>query len=189
MVVVMLGDSLTAGFGLPESAALPARVEARLNAAGVRARVVNAGVSGDTTADGLNRYEWSVAAARPDLLVLALGANDYLNDLPPEAPRRNLAAIIDRARADGIGVVLLGLTLPEGEGALPEREAAYLAIAPDLAAQYSLPILASMLNGVAGRPELLQPDGLHPTAEGVDLVAAEVAAFLSPIAAAAASAD
>src|SRR5262249_45132467 len=97
-VVVMLGDSLTAGYQLAPGEALPAAVQRDLDAAGVKAKVVNAGVSGDTTADALNRYAFSVSGSKPKLLVVALGANDFLNNLPPETAKKNLAAILDMAK-------------------------------------------------------------------------------------------
>lgn len=177
----MLGDSLLAGYGLAADAAPPARVEAKLAGSDHPVRVINAGVSGDTTADGLNRYEWSVLGSSPSLLIIALGANDYLNNLPPETARANLTRLVERARGDGIPVALLGLSLPTGAEGLPPREAAYMAIYPDLAAAFDLPLLTSMLEPVAGRADLIQADGLHPTAEGADLVADAIASFLAPI--------
>lgn len=179
-IIVMLGDSLTAGFQLPPGSALPAVIQRRLDAAGVRATLVNAGVSGDMTSDGLARYDWSVSGSNADLLVVALGANDFLNGLPPETAKANLAAILDRAKADGLPVALVGVAAPR-EGAASPRDAAYAKIYADLAATYGLPLYPDMLNSVAGKPELLLDDGVHPTADGVEAMATGIAGFLSPL--------
>jgi acyl-CoA thioesterase-1 len=178
-VIVMLGDSLTAGFQLSASAALPAALQREFEERGVPARFVNAGVSGDTTADGLNRYEWSVEGSNADLLVVALGANDFLGDLPTDVPKRNLAAILAKAKEDNLPTVLLGIAIP-GE-AKDEREAAYAAIYPQLAAEFGVPYFPDMLAPVAGKPGLLQQDGVHPTADGVEAMAGEIAGFLAPL--------
>jgi acyl-CoA thioesterase I len=178
-IIVMLGDSLTAGFQLPAGAALPAALQRDFDDKGIKAKFVNAGVSGDTTADGLQRYDWSVTGSNADLLVIALGANDFLNELPAATPRKNLAAILDRAKKDNLPAVLIGVTIP-GD-AQDEREAAYAAIYPDLSAQYGVPYYPNMLSPIAGRPELLLQDGVHPTAEGVEAMAASIAGFLEPL--------
>jgi acyl-CoA thioesterase-1 len=178
-VIVMLGDSLTAGFQLPAGAALPAALQREFEDRGVLGRFVNAGVSGDTTGDGLNRYEWSVEGSNADLLVVALGANDFLSELPAEVPKRNLAAILAKAKEDNLPTVLLGVAIP-GE-AKDEREAAYAAIYPQLAAEFGVPYLPDMLAPVAGKPGLLQQDGVHPTAAGVEAMAGEIAGFLAPL--------
>ncbi|HEX5007791.1 MAG TPA: GDSL-type esterase/lipase family protein [Hyphomonadaceae bacterium] len=178
-VIVMLGDSLTAGFQLPAAAALPAALQRDFEARGVPARFVNAGVSGDTTADGLNRYEWSVEGANADLLVVALGANDFLGDLPADVPKRNLAAILTKAKADNLPAVLIGVAIP-GE-AKDEREAAYAAIYPQLASEFGVPYFPDMLAPVAGKPGLLQQDGVHPTSEGVEAMAGAITGFLAPL--------
>jgi len=178
-VIVMLGDSLTAGYQLPAGAALPAALQRDFDARNVPARFVNAGVSGDTTADGLQRYDWSVVGSNADLLVIALGANDFLGSLPPETPRKNLAAILDRAKKDNLPAVLVGVAIP-GESQ-DEREAAYAAIYPALAAQYGVPYFPNMLGAIAGKPNLLQQDGVHPTSEGVEAMAASITDFLAPL--------
>ena len=177
--IVMLGDSLTAGYQLNEDEALPAVVERVLAARGVKAHLVNAGVSGDTTADGLNRYDWSVTGANADLLVVALGANDFLLGLPPEQPKKNLAAILDRAKADNLPAALIGVAIPDND--LDPRDAAYAAIYPDLAKQYGVPYQPNFMAPVAGRSDLLMGDGLHPTAKGVEAMAEGVADFLAPV--------
>jgi acyl-CoA thioesterase-1 len=177
--IVMLGDSLTAGYELNADEALPAVVERLLAARGVKAHIVNAGVSGDTTADGLNRYDWSVKGANADLLVVALGANDFLLGLPPEQPKKNLAAILDRAKADNLPAALIGVAIPDND--LDPRDSAYAAIYPDIAKQYGVPYQPNFMAPVAGKANLLMDDGLHPTAEGVEAMAKDVAEFLAPV--------
>lgn len=178
-VVVMLGDSLTAGYNLPAGNALPAALQRKFDADGVKAKFVNAGVSGDTTADGLNRYDWSVTGTKASVLVVALGANDFLQDVAPDVPKKNLASILSRAKEDDIDVVLVGVAIP-GDSKNP-KEAAYAAIYPDLAKQFDVPYFSNMLAPVAGKSGLLQQDGLHPTAEGVEAMAGELATFLEPL--------
>jgi len=180
-IIVVLGDSLTAGYQLPPGNALPAVLQNNFDARDLKARFVNAGVSGDTTADGLVRYDWSVTGSNADLLVIALGANDFLNDLPPETPQKNLAAILDRAKADKLPAVLIGVAIPKGASAVDSREAAYAAIYPELAKKFDVPYYPDMLGAIAGKPALIQQDGLHPTAEGVEAIAAVIADFLAPI--------
>ncbi|RYD87313.1 MAG: arylesterase, partial [Sphingomonadales bacterium] len=162
-----------------ESEALPAVVERMLAARGVEAKIVNAGVSGDTTADGLNRYDWSVKGTGADLLVIALGANDFMNGLAPERPKKNLAAILDHAKADNIPAVLIGVAIPERN--LSPQDQAYAAIYPDLAKEYGVPYMKNFMAPVAGRSDLLMEDGLHPTARGVEAMALSVTEFLAPI--------
>lgn len=180
-VVVMLGDSLTAGYELPAGSALPAALQRLFDERSIPAKFVNAGVSGDTTADGLARYDWSVTGSHAALLLVALGANDFLNDMPADIPRSNLAAVLDRAKKDNLPAVLIGVQIPEGASDAGDREAEYAAIYPDLAAQYGVPYFPNMLGPIAGRPELLLQDGVHPTAEGVEAMAESLADFLAPL--------
>jgi acyl-CoA thioesterase-1 len=180
LVVVFLGDSLTAGYGLEPGDALPEQVEAVWRRNGTHAVAVNAGVSGDTTAQGLARFDWSVTSAKPGLLVVALGANDYLLGVPPDVTRANLRAILDRAKEGNIPAVLVGLSL-RGEIAEGSREAAFAAIYPGLAAEYGVPYYPSLLGLIEGDPSMLQADGLHPTRDGVVRIAAPLADFLTPV--------
>ncbi len=170
-LVVFLGDSLTAGLGLDEEEAYPARVSEALAARGVRARVLNAGVSGDTTAGGLARLDW-LLAQRPALVVVALGANDGLRGQPLESIERNLRAIVERVRAAGAGVILAGLQMPPNYG--PEYTREFRELYPRLARELDVPLIPFLLEGVAAVPALNQPDGIHPTAEGQRHVAAMV---------------
>lgn len=180
-IVVMLGDSLTAGYQLAPGEALPAAVERDLNLAGIKAKVVNAGVSGDTTADGLNRYAFSVTGSHAKLLVVALGANDFLNNLPPETPKKNLASILDMAAAEHLRVALVGVALPRGAQPASQKEAAYAQIYPDLAKQFGVPYYSNLLEPIAGQPQLLLSDGIHPTAKGVEAIAGPLSDFLGPL--------
>lgn len=180
LTVVFLGDSLTAGYGLEPEDALPQQVEAVWRSQGMNAVAVNAGVSGDTTANALARFDWSVAAAGPDLLIVALGANDFLLGLPADAARANLSAILERAKAAGMPVVLVGLT-PRGSIEPESREAAFAAIYPALAAEYGVPLYPSLLASIESDPSMLQPDGLHPTRDGVVRIARPLAEFLNPV--------
>ena len=168
MKVVALGDSLTAGLGLDPGEAYPARLALRLRAAGFPVEVVNAGVSGDTTAGGLRRVDWAIDD-RVKVMVVALGGNDGLRGLPVAEMRRNLAGIIERAQARHVTVILAGMEAPPNLG--PEYTAAFRQVYPDLAAQYRVAFLPFLLSGIAGDPALNQPDGIHPNAAGARQVA------------------
>ena len=179
-VIVFLGDSLTAGFGLAPEFALPEQISARLESAGLSANIVNAGVSGDTTAGGLARYDFSVASAQPDLVFVALGANDYLGGGTPERARENLHAILTKIKADGAQAVLASVEA-RSTGIDDPRALAFGQIYPDLAAEFEVPHFVGLLSKVRGRTDLLLQDGLHPTAEGIGLMADDVAKFLIPV--------
>ena len=167
-LVVFLGDSLTAGLGVAESEAFPAVATARLLAEGRRVRMLNAGVSGDTSAGGLRRLEW-LLAQRPDLVVVCLGANDGLRGLPLEQTEQNLRRIVARARGAGAAVLLIGMLVPPNYG--PEYAPAFAALYPRIAKELDVPLVPFLLEAVGGRPELNQADGMHPTADGHRLMA------------------
>jgi acyl-CoA thioesterase-1 len=169
--LVVLGDSLTAGLGLPPGKAFPDRLEAALRAKGFDVKVVNAGVSGDTAADGLARYDWAVPAGA-DALIVELGANDMLRGVKPDATKATLAAILDKARAAHLPALLAGMRAAPNLG--PEYDHAFDAIYPALAKAYDVPLYPFFLDGVAGDPKLNQPDGLHPTAEGVEVIVRKI---------------
>jgi acyl-CoA thioesterase-1 len=179
-VIVFLGDSLTAGLNLSPSDALPEQVSRRLREIGQPVKVINAGVSGDTSANGLARYDWSVKAVNPDFLIVALGANDYLQNLPPESTRSNLSEILNKAETDNFSVILVGQK-PRSKAEPGSRDAKFGAIYPDLANQFNLPLYPALMEGVQDNPDLLQADGLHPTAEGVEVMANRFATFLTPL--------
>jgi acyl-CoA thioesterase-1 len=165
--IVAFGDSLTAGFGVSSDEAYPSRLERRLREEGYAYRVVNAGVSGDTTAGGLRRVDW-VLKARPKIVILELGANDGLRGLSPERTRDNLAQIIERLRTAGATVILAGMRVPPNYG--DDYARAFEAVFPELARRYHLPLIPFFLDGVATDPSLNQPDGLHPTADGYRVI-------------------
>jgi acyl-CoA thioesterase-1 len=177
-VIVALGDSLTAGLGVTADEAYPALLQARLERDGLRYRVVNAGVSGDTTAGALRRVDW-VLRARPAVVVVALGANDGLRGLPVTAMRDNLAAIVTRLRAGGARVLLAGMRLPPNYGAAYTRE--FAEAFPSVARRASVPLVPFLLEGVAGVPALNQADGIHPNAAGQRVVADNVWRALQPL--------
>ncbi len=184
MTIVCLGDSLTAGRGLSEDQAYPAVVQELARKDGREWTLINAGVSGDTTAGGLRRVDWLIKA-KPDLALVALGANDGLRGLPVEQSRANLLAIVDRFAAAKVRVALAGMMLPLNYG--DEYRTSFAALFPTIAKERDLPLLPFLLDGVGGKPELNQADGIHPTAEGQRLVASHVYAFLVPLVAAASS--
>jgi acyl-CoA thioesterase I len=168
ITVVALGDSLTAGYGLEADQAYPALLEARLRAAGFPVAVVNAGVSGDTSAGGLRRVDWAIDGG-VRVMIVALGGNDALRGLPVEDLERNLSAIIERAKAHGTAVVLAGMEAPPNLG--PLYTASFRRVYRDLAKRYDVPLLPFLLDGVAGMPGLNQADGIHPNAGGAAKVA------------------
>jgi len=177
--IVVLGDSLTAGLGLPASQSYPTLLQQRLNDAGLRYEVVNAGVSGDTSAGGLSRLEWALQGD-VRILIVALGGNDALRALPVEELKQNLAEIIERAQARGITVILAGMEAPTNWGR--EYDLAFHKVYPALAAEYHLPLIPFLLKDVAGIERLNQSDGIHPTAAGARIVADNVWAILRPTA-------
>ena len=177
-VVAALGDSLTAGFGVAADEAWPARVEARLRAEGYAYRVVNAGVSGDTSAGGLRRLDWVLRAA-PEVVIVALGANDGLRGQDPKALRENLDLIVRRLRQAGARVLLAGMRVPPNYGAAYTRE--FAAVFPDVARRHGAALMPFLLDGVAADPRLNQPDGLHPTAAGHQAIADRLWPHLRPL--------
>ena len=165
--IVVLGDSLSAGFGLSAPDALPAKLERALKAKGIAVAVENAGVSGDTAAGGLARLDWSVPDGT-DAVILELGANDTLRGADPKATRATLDAIIRKLKERKIAVLLAGMYAPRNLG--PDYAKAFDAIYPELAAEHGLILYPFILEGVQGVPSLNLPDGMHPTAAGVDVM-------------------
>ena len=167
-LVAFLGDSLTAGLGLSKSSAYPAVLERTLREEGRPIRVVNAGVSGDTSAGGLSRLP-SLLGQHPDVLVVALGGNDGLRGLPVASVRKNLEAIVKAAQDKDVAVLLLGLKMPPNYG--PDYTESFARMYGEVADELDVPLVPFLLEGVAGDPELMQGDGLHPTAKGQEKVA------------------
>ena len=183
ITIVYLGDSLTAGYGLPkgEEQAYPALIQARIDSLGWNVRTVNAGVSGDTSAGGLRRVDWIVSRGAVDVLVLALGANDGLRGLPVDALKSNLEATISRVREvnPDVQIVLGGMMVPTNMGGAYGQR--FAAVYPEVAAEQNVKLIPFLLDGVGGVPRLNQPDGVHPTAEGQRIMAETVWATLRPL--------
>jgi acyl-CoA thioesterase-1 len=175
-VVVFLGDSLTAGYGLPADQAFPSLLERKLRDGGTPVRVLNAGVSGDTSAGALRRLSW-VLRQRPDVVVVELGANDALRGQPTSGIEANLRSILEQCRDAGAKVLLVGMQIPTSYG--PEYGGEFAALYPRLAKSLGVPLVPFLLEGVAGRPSLNLEDGIHPNAEGQKIVAANVLPHLS----------
>jgi acyl-CoA thioesterase-1 len=180
-VIVALGDSLTAGLGVAPDEAYPALLQARLAREGYPYRVVNAGVSGDTSAGGLRRVDW-VLRAQPEIVIVALGANDGLRGQPVSALRANLLAIVERVRAAGARVLLAGMKMPPNYGAPYTRE--FAAVFPDVARQTGSALVPFLLEGVAADGRFNLADGIHPNAAGHRRIADHVWTFLRPLLAA-----
>jgi len=176
--VVFLGDSLTAGLGLPADQAYPALLARELSGDGFAVRVINAGVSGDTTAGGLRRLRW-LLAQHPAVVVVGLGGNDGLRGQPPGEIERNLREIVTQARQAGAQVLLLGMQIPPNYG--PDYTGAFAAIYPRIARELHVPLVPFLLAGVGGVGELNQADGIHPTAAGQVQVAANVKPYLEEL--------
>src|SRR5688500_18175322 len=165
--IVFLGDSLTAGLGLPREQSVPSLIQARLNSEGYRYEVINAGVSGDTSAGGLNRLEWSLEGD-VEILVIELGANDGLRGLPPAQMKRNLNEIISRAQQRDITVILTGMEAPPNYGFAYTSE--FRQVFRDLAGEHKVALVPFYLDGVAGVPSLNLQDGIHPNAAGQRII-------------------
>lgn len=169
--ILVLGDSLSAGYGLAAAEAFPAQLERALRERGQQVRVINAGVSGDTTAGGLARLDWALAE-RPQLVILQLGANDALRGLDPALARANLDAILTRLKRDGIRVLLTGMRAPRNLG--PGYYNKFDPIYSELAKKHQVPLDPFFLEGVALRPELNLADGLHPNPKGIAVIVKRV---------------
>jgi acyl-CoA thioesterase-1 len=179
-VILVLGDSITAGYGLEPDESFPALLQKKIDAQRWKFRVINAGQSGDTSASGLARLDW-LLKNRIDVLVLELGANDGLRGLPVENTRKNLQAIIDRTRQKypEVKVIIAGMKVPPNMGR--DYGARFEAIFRDLAKQNRAVLIPFILEGVGGMRELNLPDGVHPTAKGHEIVAQNVWKALEPV--------
>jgi acyl-CoA thioesterase I len=166
-VIVALGDSLTAGYGLPQDQSFPAQLESALQARGHNVRVVNAGVSGDTALAGLQRLDWAVPEDA-DAVIVELGANDALQGLPPEGTKATLAKIIEWLQAKGLPVLLAGMEAPRNLG--KDYVESFGAMYADLAAHYNLILYPFFLEGAALHDDLMMKDGLHPNGKGVAVI-------------------
>jgi acyl-CoA thioesterase I len=180
--MVVLGDSLSAGLGLSAPAAFPQRLQKSLKDKGIAVEMINAGVSGDTSSGGRDRLDWSVPDGT-DAVIVELGANDALRGIDPAVTRSALSDILTRLKARGVAVMLCGMLAPPNYGA--DYSAHFNAIYPELAKSFGVPLYPFFLEGVAADARLNQADGLHPTAEGVDVIVRNilpsVQAFLGTI--------
>ena len=165
--ILAYGDSLTAGYGLTEQDTLPTRLAEALNKMGRPVTMINGGVSGDTTADGVTRLDWALAD-KPQIMILALGGNDMLRGLDPKITRANLDAIIQKTKAAGVEIVLAGMLAPPNLGT--EYRAAFDAIYPELAKAHNLLFMPFLLQDVAQDSDLNQADGIHPNGNGVAII-------------------
>jgi len=177
-IIVTFGDSLTAGQGVDPNMNYPAKLQGKLDAAGYHYRVVNAGVSGETSSQGLDRVQ-TVGVLHPAVVIVEFGANDGLRGLPAEATRQNLAAIVSRLQSAGAKVVIAGMQIPPNYG--PQYTIGFRKIFPEVAKKFNASLIPFFLDGVGGRPELNQEDGIHPTAEGYDIVVENVWKVLEPL--------
>lgn len=178
-VILVYGDSLSAGRGVPNGQTWVDLLRSRLTRQGYDYRVVNASISGETSHGGLQRIDATLKRQQPAIMLLALGGNDGLRALPPKTMQQNLAGIIDRARRQKVKVVLLGIRIPPNYG--PVYTEAFHRVYVNLAKQYRLPWLSFMLKGVATRTELMQADGIHPTAAAQPAILDNVWPVLKPL--------
>ncbi len=177
-VIVAFGDSLTAGLGVTPEESYPARLQVRLRAEGYAYRVVNAGASGDTTAGGLRRVDWALKN-KPDIVIVALGANDALRAQNLASVRQNLDAIVARFQKAGARVLLAGMEVPPNYGA--QYAADLRTVYAEVARKRGVAFMPFLLEGVAGKPSLNQADGIHPTAEGYIIVVDHLWPYLQPL--------
>ena len=169
--ILAFGDSLTAGYGLPEGDGFVPQLQQALQKMGREVTVINGGVSGDTSAGGLARLDWMLAE-KPDAVILELGANDMLRGIDPEATRANLDQTIARIRQSGAKLLLVGMLAARNMG--EEYRSRFDTIYPDLAQKHDVPLYPFFLEGIAAKPELNQQDGLHPTKEGVAVIVGNI---------------
>ncbi|GAA5139970.1 arylesterase [Prosthecobacter algae] len=180
--IVVLGDSISAGYGLDRDQAYPALLQKKVDAEGLPYEVVNAGVSGDTTAGGLRRIDWALGPKGADVLVIALGGNDGLRGVSPDQTEKNLTGIVAKARAKNptIKILIAGMQMPDNLG--PKYVEAFKAVFPKVSTTEKTDLLPYLLEGVGGDEKLNQPDRIHPTAEGqqkiADMVWAKLKAML-----------
>ena len=177
-LILALGDSLTAGYGLNKSSGFVAQLESRLAQSGIAARVIDGGVSGDTSAGGLARLDW-LLVERPDLVIVELGANDGLRGLDPAATMANLEGIVIRVKALGAKVLLAGMQAPPSMG--QDYTLEFNRIFETVARKHDAALFPFFLNGVAAKPRLNQSDGIHPNAEGVAMIVEQILPFVTAL--------
>jgi len=178
-VIVAFGNSLASGYNLPEDQSFTALLQRKLDQKGLRYHVTNAAIAGDTSAGGVRRIDWTLQQENVKFLILELGGNDALRGQPVSVMKKNLARIIERALERGVVVILAGMEAPPNLGEEYTRE--YRQVYRDLAKQYKLSFIPFILEGVGGRPEFNQPDGIHPNAEGEKIMTENVWRVLEPL--------
>ncbi len=178
--IVILGDSITAGYGLDPAEAYPALLQGKITAAHLPYTIANAGVSGDTTAGGLRRIDWAMGKGA-DVLIIALGGNDGLRGISPEETKKNLLGIIEKARAKNpaIKILLAGMQMPDTMGL--DYTTRFKAVFPEAANESKSTLIPYLLEGIGGNEKLNQPDGIHPTPQGQQKVAEIVWKILAPV--------
>jgi acyl-CoA thioesterase-1 len=177
-VIAAFGDSLTAGLGVPPGRSYPDDLQRLLDKAGYHYHVVNLGVSGDTTTDGIQRLP-DVLAAKPEIVILEFGGNDGLRGLPVATSRANQITMIQTLQQAGVRILLAGMSLPRNYGT--DYIQSFERVYADLTQQFHLALIPFLLEGVGGHPELTQPDGIHPTSAGCEIVASNVMKYLKPM--------
>ena len=176
--ILAFGTSLTQGYGLPPGTEFTAVLQEKLKAAGIDARIINAGVSGDTSADGLSRLDWSLVD-KPQAAIVEMGSNDALRGLAPAQTEKNLSAILARLKTAHVAVLLCGMHAPRNLG--PEYAAQFDAIYPKLANQYGVLFYPFILDGVALNPKLNQADGIHPNPAGVKIIVTRMLPYVKQV--------
>ena len=174
--ILLFGDSIVAGYGLPAETAMSVQLQRILAEKGTDVTVINGGVSGDTTTGGRNRLEWMLNKYKPDAMILALGGNDLLQGVDPTVTRENIHAMLKTARENRIPTALVAVRAPLNYGLDYAKK--FDAIFPELARQYSIPLHPFFLESVYGKPAFMQADGIHPNAKGAELISQELALFL-----------
>jgi acyl-CoA thioesterase-1 len=174
--IAVLGDSLAAGFGVKPAESFPARLEAGLKAQGRNVTVLNHGVSGDTTAGGLDRIDWMLAD-KPDIVLVELGGNDALRGIDPAVTEKNLAAIVEKLKAAGVAVWLAGMLAPRNLGS--DYVTAFDGLYKRIAEKYQVPLYPFVLDGVAQDPAFIQADGIHPNPKGAQVMADRLLPFVT----------
>ncbi len=174
VILVALGDSLTAGYGLAPANGFTPKLETYLRAREQAVRVINGGVSGDTSAGGLARFDW-VVPDEADAIIIELGANDALRGINPDVTRANLEQIIEKSRAQGLQILLAGMLAPPNLG--PTYGSRFAAIYPDLAHKYNVALYPFFLDGVAAQKSLNLADGIHPNAAGIDIIVSRIGPY------------
>ena len=175
-VILAFGDSLTAGYGLTATQAFPARLEQKLRAGGQAVRVINGGLSGDTTTGGLSRLDWALAD-QPDIVLVELGANDALRGIAPDVTRRNLDRILGKLKKKGVKILLAGMRAPPNLG--DEYALVFNGMFAELAQAHAVALYPFFLDGVAAVPALNQSDGMHPNAQGIDAIVDRITPYVT----------